>query len=134
MFSFLENILKRLHPFNLDFSIIFLLLTLFAMGVGAHRIRGIFFFLLWEHQGSWESEIFREFLKFIKVFGLKKSFLKKYLVSKALFVLKIFKFLSWLFWPGKRLDKRANVNFKIGHVIYLETNNYNTHIAQYRKK
>ena len=35
--------------------------------------RGRFFCLLWEHQGSWESQIFRECLKLIKVFALKKN-------------------------------------------------------------
>ena len=40
-------------------------------GGGAHFAHGRFFCLLWEHQESWESEIFREFLKFIKVFGLQ---------------------------------------------------------------
>ena len=61
------------------------MLTLFAMGHGGGegwgarglgpRARGRFFCLLWEHQGSRESEIFREFLKF-KVFGQKKFFFK----------------------------------------------------------
>ena len=46
---------------------------------------------------------------------------------KAFFVLKIFKFLSWLFdHAGKQLDKKAKVHW--------QTNNYNTHIAQYLKK
>ena len=36
-----------------------------------------------------------------------------YFTSKALFVLKIFKFLSWLFdHVGKWLDKKDMVNFK----------------------
>ena len=35
-------------------------------------------------------------------------------MSKALFVLKIFEFLSWIFAYGeKRLDKRAKADFKI---------------------
>ena len=50
-------------------------------GVGAHFAHGRFFCLLWEHQESWESEIFREFLKFIKVFGLQ--FKKKKFVFKG---------------------------------------------------
>ena len=57
------------------------MLTLFAMGGGGGgvwpRARGRFFCLLWEHQESRESEIFKEFLKF-KVFGLKKFFFKNF--------------------------------------------------------
>ena len=53
---------------------------------------------------------------------------------KVLFVLKIFKFLSRFFGhAGKRLDKKAKVNFKIYDVIYWETSKYNTHIPQYLK-
>ena len=58
-----------------------------------------------------------------------------YFNLKALFVLKVFKF-----WPDfsdharKRLDKKAKVNFQIYGASYLETNNYNTHIAEYFKK
>ena len=37
-----------------------------------------------------------------------------YFTSKALFVLKIFKFLSWLFGHvAKELDKKDKVNFKV---------------------
>ena len=55
--------------------------------------------------------------------------------SKALFVLKIFKCLPWLFGHvGKRLNKKDTVNFKIHDTINWEINNYNTHIAQYLKK
>ena len=43
---------------------------------GVHCARDRFFCLLLEHQGSWGNEIFREFLKFIKVFGLKFFFSK----------------------------------------------------------
>ena len=35
---------------------------------------------------------------------------------------------------GKQLDEKAKVNFKNYDVINCETNNYYTHIAQYRKK
>ena len=35
---------------------------------------------------------------------------------------------------GKRLDKKADVDLKIYYVTDWETNNYNTHIAQYFKK
>ena len=35
---------------------------------------------------------------------------------------------------GKRLNKEVKVTLKIYNFIYWETNNYNTHIAQYLKK
>ena len=58
-----------------------------------------------------------------------------YLILKAPFVLKIFRFLSWLFG---HLEKAAllesKVNFKICDVTIWLTNNFNTHIAQYLKK
>ena len=50
-----------------------------------------------------------------------------YFILKALFVLKIFKFLSRLFGHVKK-DK---VNFKIHNVTTWFINNYNTRIAQY---
>ena len=52
-----------------------------------------------------------------------------YFNLKALFVLKIFKFLSRLFG---HLGK--TVNFKIHDVTTWFTNNCNTHIAQYLTK
>ena len=56
-------------------------------------------------------------------------------MSKSLFVLKIFKFLSWLFGHvAKRLDKKDKVNFKFYDVMAWLTNNCNTHIAEYLKK
>ena len=58
-----------------------------------------------------------------------------YLMSKVLFVLKIFKFFSCLFGPvGKLVDMKAKVNFKIYDVTDWQANNYNTHITQYLKK
>ena len=57
-----------------------------------------------------------------------------YFTLKAAFVLKIFKFLSWLFGHvGKRLDQKDKVNFKIFDVTTCLTNNCNTHINQYLK-
>ena len=50
-----------------------------------------------------------------------------YFILKALFVLKIFKFLSRLFGHVKK-DK---VNLKIHNVTTWFINNYNTRIAQY---
>ena len=58
-----------------------------------------------------------------------------YLTLKVLFVLKIFKFLSWLSGHvEKRLDLDDKSNFKIYDVTTWETNNYNTHIVQYLTK
>ena len=55
-----------------------------------------------------------------------------YYTWTALFDLKIFKFLSWLFGHvTKRLDKNDKVDFKFYDVIACLTNNRNTHIAQY---
>ena len=55
--------------------------------------------------------------------------------SKAFFVLKIFKFLSWLFHHVlKRLDKKDNVNFKCHDVTAWLANICNTHITQYLEK
>ena len=55
-----------------------------------------------------------------------------YFTSKALFVLKIFKFLSWLFGHvAKGLDKKDTIIFKFYDVTAWLANNRNTHIAQY---
>ena len=57
-----------------------------------------------------------------------------YFMLKALFVLEIFPFLSWLFgYVEKGLNKGAKDNFKLDDVIDWTTNNCNTYIAQYRK-
>ena len=54
---------------------------------------------------------------------------------KALFVLKIFKFLSCLFGHvEKRLDWKDQVNFKIYDVTFRETNDCNKLISKYLKK
>ena len=58
-----------------------------------------------------------------------------YFILKALFLLKIFKFLSW--YSGhveKRLGYKENVNFKIHDFTTCETNNYNIDFAQYLEK
>ena len=58
-----------------------------------------------------------------------------YFIFKAFFVLKIFKLLSWLFGQvEKRADFKDKVNFHIYDVTIWETNNCDTHIAQYLKK
>ena len=51
-----------------------------------------------------------------------------YFTLKALFVLKIFMFLSWIFGQVyKRLDQKDKVNFKVFNVTTCLTNNCNTH-------
>ena len=63
---------------------------------------------------------------------LKNAF---YITLKALFGLQILKVLSWLFSHAeKQLDYKGKVNFKIYDATTKETNNCNTHIAQYLKK
>ena len=58
-----------------------------------------------------------------------------YFTSKAFFVLKIFKFLSWLFGHvAKRLDKKDKVNFKFYDATTWLANNRNTHITLYFPK
>ena len=58
-----------------------------------------------------------------------------YFTSKALFVLKVFKFLSWLFGHvAKQLDWKDMVNLKFYDVTAWLINNCNTHIAQYLEK
>ena len=55
-----------------------------------------------------------------------------YFTSKALFFLKIIRFLSGpCGHVVKRLDKKDKVNFKFYEVTAWLTNNCNTHIAQY---
>ena len=55
-----------------------------------------------------------------------------YCTSKALFVLKIFKFLPWLLVIYRKgLIKKIKVNFKFYDVAASLTNNCNTHIVQY---
>ena len=58
-----------------------------------------------------------------------------YFISECLFVLKIFKFLSWHFGhAAKRFDQKDKVKVKFYDVTAWSTNNFNTHIAQYLKK
>ena len=75
----------------------------------------------------------RQFLTTESPFKMMKNAF--YFMLKALFVLQIFKFLSWLFgYVEKRYDKKVNLNPKIYDVADWTTGNYNTHIAQYFKK
>ena len=58
-----------------------------------------------------------------------------YFTSNALFVLKIFKFLSLLFGHvAKRLDTKDKINFKFYDVTAWLTNNCTTHIVQYLER
>ena len=70
--------------------------------------------------------------------GNRKSFKngeKIFLFQLKSSLLKIFKFLSWLFGPiEKRLDLKTKVNFKIYYVTTWLTNNCNTNISQYLKE
>ena len=53
-----------------------------------------------------------------------------YFVLKALFVLEIFRFLSWSFsYKENRPGKKAMVNFKIYDAIDWAKNNYNKQIT-----
>ena len=57
-----------------------------------------------------------------------------YFTSKSLFILKIFKFLSWLFaYVAKRIDQKDKVNFKFHDITAWLTNNQQC-IAQYFEK
>ena len=74
----------------------------------------------------------RHFLTTESPLKMKNAF---YFTSKALFILKIFKFLSWLFGHvAKRLDKKDKVNFKFYDVTVWLTNNCKTHIVQCLEK
>ena len=109
--------------------------------------------MLWKHALCFSfnrsgDEAFSSYLLYLKsgshlpkffFIYFNKSLLKimkyaSYFVLKALFVVDIFKFLSWLSgYVEKRLDKKAMVNFKIYDVTDWTTNNRKTYIAQYLK-
>ena len=58
-----------------------------------------------------------------------------YFTLKALFVLMLFKFLSWLFGHvGKTAWLKDKVDFEIHDVTTWLKNKCNTHFAQYIKK
>ena len=81
------------------------------------------FFLKAQFQVNWKWKSFK---------NDEKCFLFQLISS---FILKIFKFLSWLFGHvQKQFDQKNKVNFKIYDVTTWEINNYNTRIAHYRKK
>ena len=86
---------------------------------------------------SWNKEIlklcFKGALSCPRQFLATESPLKMmenafYFTLKALFVLKRFKFLCWLFGQvEKRLDLKDKVNFK-NYITTWETNNWNAHV------
>ena len=55
-------------------------------------------------------------------------------ISPKKFVLKINFCFDFIGQVGKRLDKKARVNFKIYVVTNWETKNHNIHMAQYLKR
>ena len=72
----------------------------------------------------------------IDSFPLMQAFLKiikntSYFILKALFVLKIFKFLFWRFGNEEKNGLIRKTNFKIYDLTTWLTNDYNTHIVQY---
>ena len=78
----------------------------------------------WEPFGSWQFWAAESPLKV-----MTNAF---YFTSKALFVFKMYKFLSWLFGQvTKLLDKKDKINFKFYNVTAWLTNNCNIHNAQY---
>ena len=72
----------------------------------------------------------RQFFSTESTFKMMKNAF--YFTSKALFVFKIFKFLSSNFGHvAKRVDKKSKTNFKFSNVTAWLKNNLNKHIAQY---
>ena len=64
--------------------------------------------------------------------SLKMVKIASYFTLKALLIYEVFTFLSWRFGHvEKRCDQKDKVNFKIYYATTWETNNCNTHSAQY---
>ena len=57
-----------------------------------------------------------------------------YFILKPFFVLKIFRFLSWVFGHVEKAAGLEIINFKIYDVTDRLTKNYNPYIAQYLTK
>ena len=77
---------------------------------------------------------FKGTLSCLKNFWQLKALLKNafYFTSRALFVLKIFKSLSWLFvHAARRFFEKDKVNFKFYDVTAWSADHCNTHIPQY---
>ena len=89
---------------------------------------------------AWTTTLFKSPLSGLRKFLATENPLKMnknafYFILKDLcsWDIKIF-VLIFFGHVGKRLDKKAKVNFEIYDTIYLEINNYNSHIAQYLNK
>ena len=91
------------------------------------------FFKPWDHE---TKTILNKLCSYLWQWKLFKNDEKHFLFHvKALFILTIFTFLSWVFgYVEKRFDNKAMVNFKIYDIADWITNDYNTHIDQYLKK
>ena len=58
-----------------------------------------------------------------------------YFILKTFFFLEIFEFFPDFFGHvGKRLDKKAKINFKAYDVTSWEINNYNEHLVRHLEK
>ena len=87
-------------------------------------------------------EIVKGALSGLKQFLALQKWWKMLFISRQLFfsflnilVLKLFKFLSWLFsHVAKRCDKKDKVNIKPYDVTAWLTNNYYTHTVHYLEK
>ena len=88
----------------------------------------------------WRKSSFKDLLSCLRQFlridyPLKINKSSFYFVLKTLFDLRYLYFCPDLFGHvGKWLDQKAKIKFKIHDVTGWETNNYNTHIAQYLRK
>ena len=90
-------------------------------------------------QEGWNLWLLKGALSGLKQFLATESPLKMmknaYFTSKALLILKIFKFLSLLFGHVlKWLDQKDKVNLKFYDATAWLTNYFNTHSIQYIKK
>ena len=84
-------------------------------------------------KGAFYSQVWNNFWQAESPLKMMKNAF--YFTSRALFVLKIFRFLSWLLGNvSKRLNQKDKLNFKFCDVTAWLINNCNTHIAQYLEK
>ena len=75
-------------------------------------------------------------IQFLKTESLLKTMKNTfYFMLKALFILKIFTILFWLFGHvGKRVDEKVKVDLKLYDIIDWRTSQCNTHSDQYFRK
>ena len=89
-------------------------------------------FVYYNRQSGFEG-LLKDTLSGLRRFLANESPLKVmkivfYFIIKALYVLKIVRFLSWIFGQVEKLfDQKDQVDLKIYDVTTWETNNYNTH-------